>query len=76
MKTLIKGTLALSLASGMLAFSAPQVLAWSCQAVASDGTYGYSYGYSNRREARRRALAECNARTYDDCWIEDCQRNG
>lgn len=76
MKTLIKGTLALSLASGMLAFSAPQVLAWSCQAVASDGTYGYSYGYSNRREARRRALAECNARTYDDCYIVDCQRNG
>lgn len=76
MKTLIKGTLALSIASAMLAISAPQVLAWSCQAVASDGTYGYSYGYSNKREARRRALAECNARTYEDCWIDDCQRNG
>ena len=76
MKTIIKGTLAVSIASAMLALSAPQVLAWSCQATASDGTYGYSYGYGNRREARRRALAECNARTYDECYIEDCQRNG
>lgn len=76
MKTILKGTLAVSVASAMLAFSAPQVLAWSCQAVASDGTYGDSYGYSNKRDARRRALAECNARTYEDCWIDDCQRNG
>lgn len=59
-----------------LASSIPDAFAWSCQATASDGTYGYSYGYGNRREARRRALAECNARTYDDCYIVDCQRNG
>ena len=76
MKTLLKGSLALSLASAMFAFSAPQVLAWSCQAVASDGTYGYSYNYSNRRKARSRALAECEARTNEECWIDDCQRNG
>lgn len=76
MKTVVKGMFAFTLASGMLAFSAPQVLAWSCQAQASDGTYGYSYGYGNRRDARRRAVAECNARTYDDCYIVDCQRNG
>jgi hypothetical protein len=61
---------------GTLAASVPQAYAWSCQATASDGTYGYSYGYGNRRDARRRALAECNARTYDDCYIVDCQRNG
>lgn len=55
---------------------APQAYAWSCQAEADDGTYGYSYNYSNRRDARRRALRECNARTYDKCYIVDCQRNG
>ncbi len=59
-----------------LASSVPEAFAWSCQAAADDGTYGYSYNYGNRRDARRRALAECNARTYDDCYIVDCQRNG
>ena len=61
---------------GTFAASAPEAFAWSCQATASDGTYGYSYGYGNRREARRRALAESNARTYDDCYVVDCLRNG
>jgi hypothetical protein len=35
-----------------------------------------SYNYPNRRAARQRALAECNARTYGECYIVDCQRHG
>ena len=61
---------------GTLAATAPQAFAWACQAAASDGSSGYSYNYPNRRGARQRALAECNAQTYDDCYIVDCQRNG
>lgn len=76
MKLRTKFALSALVVCGTLAASVPQAFAWSCQATASDGTYGYSYGYSNRRDAKRRALAECNARTYDDCYIVDCQRNG
>jgi hypothetical protein len=61
---------------GTMAATIPEAFAWSCQATADDGTYGYSYNYPNRRGAKQRALAECNARTYDDCYIVDCQRNG
>lgn len=56
--------------------AAPQAFAWACQAQANDGASGYSYNYPNRRGARQRALAECNANTYDRCYIIDCQRNG
>lgn len=70
---IITATFALS---AMLAASAPQAFAWACQAEANDGTSGWSYNYPTRRGARQRALAECNARTYDSCYIVDCQRNG
>lgn len=63
-------------AFGLLATAVPEAFAWSCQAQADDGTYGYSYNYPNRKRARQRALAECNARTYDECYIVDCQPNG
>ncbi|MBX9456190.1 MAG: hypothetical protein KL863_09295 [Rhizobium sp.] len=76
MKTRSRLALTALVVCGTLAASMPQAFAWSCQAQADDGTYGYSYGFSNRRDARRRALAECNARTYDSCYIVDCQRNG
>jgi hypothetical protein len=56
--------------------AAPQAFAWACQAQANDGATGYSYNYPNRRAARQRALAECNARTYCECYIVDCQRHG
>jgi hypothetical protein len=76
MKTSTKIATATFALFAMLAASAPQAFAWSCQAQADDGTTGWSYGYGNRRAARQRALAECNARTYDSCYIIDCQRNG
>lgn len=64
------------IAGGTLAATIPEAYAWSCQATARDGTYGYSYNYPNRKQARRRALAECQARTYSDCYIASCQPNG
>lgn len=76
MKTHSKLAFTVLVVWGTLATSVPEAFAWSYQATASDGTYGYSYGDSNRRDARRRALAECNARTYDDRYIVDCQRSG
>jgi hypothetical protein len=71
-----KLTLASAVVISTFAATIPQAFAWSCQAAADDGTYGYSYNYPNRRGAKQRALAECNARTYDSCYIVDCQRNG
>lgn len=71
-----KTSLCFIAASSMLMISAAEAFAWSCQATADDGTYGYSYNYPNRRGARQRALAECDVRTYDQCYIVDCQRNG
>lgn len=76
MKTLVKATLALSIMTSVLAFSAQDSFAWACQAQADDGTTGWSYNYPNRKQARRRAIAECNARTYDSCYIVACQPNG
>lgn len=76
MRYLARPAMFIAVVSGFVGIGAPQALAWSCQAVADDGTYGYSYNYPNRRSARQRALAECDARTYDQCYIEDCQRNG
>ncbi|MGV3553189.1 DUF4189 domain-containing protein [Rhizobium sp.] len=63
-------------AAATLATSVPEAYAWSCQATADDGTYGYSYNYPNRKQARRRAMAECQARTNYDCYIAACQPNG
>ena len=76
MKKSLKISAAALLSLGMLATWQVPAFAWSCQAQANDGTYGYSYNYSNRRDARRRAKADCEARTYDECYIVDCQSNG
>jgi hypothetical protein len=53
-----------------------EAMAWGCVAVANDGTYGYSYNYGSRKAARQRARQECNARTYDECYITSCDPNG
>ena len=62
--------------SSLLASSAPQAFAWGCTAVADDGAYGYSYNYPNKRAARQRARAECNARTSYECQVTSCDPNG
>jgi hypothetical protein len=61
---------------GMTATTQTSAFAWSCQAQARDGTWGYSYNYPRRRGAERRALNECAARTYRTCYIVQCNRNG
>lgn len=76
MKQNIKFAVAAVFASALVGASAPQVFAWGCVAVANDGTYGYSYNYSNKKGARQRARAECDARTYDECHVTSCDPNG
>ena len=61
--------------SALLIASASEALAWGCVAQANDGTYGYSYGFGTKKQAKRRAMAECDARTYDDCYITNCDPN-
>lgn len=63
-------------AMALFAESAPQAFAWGCTAVADDGSYGYSYNYPNKRGARQRAKAECNARTNERCEVTSCDPNG
>ncbi|MBL0372356.1 DUF4189 domain-containing protein [Rhizobium sp. KVB221] len=53
-----------------------QALAWGCIAVAGDGTYGYSYNFSKKRDAKQRAKAECDIRTREACYIDSCDPNG
>ncbi|MDB5526036.1 MAG: hypothetical protein JWM58_3799 [Rhizobium sp.] len=76
MKRNTKFVVAGAFVSALLASSAPHAFAWSCVAVADDGTYGYSYNYPNKKGARQRAKAECSERTYDDCHVTSCDPNG
>jgi hypothetical protein len=64
------------LASGMTFSETTSAFAWGCNAVANDGTYGYSYNYPNKRGAMARARAECEARTYRRCRVVSCDPNG
>lgn len=67
---------AVAIASAAFIGSETQASAWGCFAQADDGTYGYSYNFNNKRGAKRRAEAECEARTYEDCYIVSCDPNG
>ena len=59
---------------GTMAATIPEAFAWSCQATADDGTYGYSYNFDNEGAATQRALDECATRATTDqtCEITEC----
>jgi hypothetical protein len=61
---------------GFAASLQTEAFAWGCVAGARDGASGWSTNYPNRGSAVRRALAECNARTYYRCRIRYCNPNG
>ena len=59
------------------AASSTPALAWGCIAVSEEGSYGYSYNYSDQSEAADRALAECAAKTTTEstCEITECNED-
>lgn len=50
--------------------------AWSCLAVAGDGTWGLSWNFPLKKAAINRALMECATRTTTDeiCEIRECHK--
>lgn len=67
---------AAAFAAAAVASSGP-AHAWGCAAVSQNGTYGYSYNYSNQNDAVNRALNECASRATTDqtCEITECDPN-
>lgn len=57
--------------------SSTPALAWGCIAVSEEGSYGYSYNYSDQSEAADRALEECAAKTTTSstCEITECNED-
>jgi hypothetical protein len=49
--------------------------AWGCVAEAEDGASGWSNQYESRRDALKRALRECEAKTSEECEITDCNED-
>lgn len=59
----------------VLAGHSSPAFAWGCVAEAEDGASGWSNNYQSVRDARRRAVSECEANTSDTCEITDCNQD-
>ena len=59
----------------LIACASTSAHAWGCVAESDEGSTGYSTNYGKKRQAEKRALAECVKRTSTDGWCEVTECN-